>query len=175
MLDCMIDIESFGNGRRPCIVQFGGVYFDRVTGKLGEKIEINIDPRSVEKWGGVLDADTVMWWMRQEQAARDAITAAPLLELPAAFQKVNEFLEPADCIWSHATYDFVQVTETFQMIGVKPRFKFRSARDIRTLMDLAKIRTIDYKREGTHHTALADAIYQTRYCVDALNKIEGTR
>lgn len=170
MKDVMIDIETFGNGKNALICQIGGIYFDRKTGETSKHFKVNIDARSVEKSGGQFDADTVYWWLSQSRDAIDSITSDPKFDITVAMNDFNDFLKDADAVWSHATFDFVIVTETLKRLGIKPKFPYKVARDIRTLTDLAKVNT-KKPRSGIHHDALDDCKYQIAYCVEAMNKL----
>lgn len=169
MKSVMIDLETLGNGKNACTVQIGACYFDNLTGEIGRKFKLNIDAESAEKAGMQLDASTVKWWLQQSPEAIKSITADPKTDFLAAFIRFNAFLSDAEEIWSHATFDFVILTETLKHLGISPKFSFRAARDIRTLMSLAKINPKDYAREGVHHDALDDAIFQIKYVVDAIS------
>lgn len=172
MKDVMIDFEAFGNGKNACVCQVGAMKFDRHTGEIGAAFKANIDARTSQASGGEFDADTVYWWLSQSREAIDAITAPDLISIQTAMELLNSFLADAEAIWSHATYDFVILTETLKRLGIKPRFSFRAARDIRTLVDLAQVDTKKGReRKGIHHDALADCEYQIGYCVEALNKL----
>lgn len=171
--DVMIDLETLGNGKNACVVQIGACYFDRVTGQIGDTLRINIDARDAVKSGAELEADTVYWWLSQDKKAIDSITQGDLLKFIPAFTELNEFLKDAANIWSHATFDFVIVTESMKRIGMKPLFSYRAARDIRTLVELSGVNTKAKVRAGVHHDALDDCKYQVAYCVEALNKIQG--
>lgn len=172
MKDVMIDLETFGNGKDACVVQIGACYFDRVTGEIGKKFKVNIDAESAVRSGAVIDASTVYWWLSQDQKAIQSVIADPKVSIELAFKSLNVFLENAETIWSHATFDFVIIMETFKRLEIKPSFSFRSARDIRTLTDLAEMKKENFPRDtGVHHDALDDAIYQVKYCVPCLNAI----
>jgi exodeoxyribonuclease VIII len=167
----MIDFETFGNGENKCLCQVGAVYFDERTGELGKEFYTNIDAGSHVKWGAVMDAQTVYWWLAQSEAARASILAEPRQDIVIAMEGLNNFLSGAKKIWSHATFDFVALVDTMKMVGIKPNFSYRSARDIRTLVDLAGTRVDATKREGVHHDGLADAKHQVKYVVAALNAL----
>ncbi len=174
MKDCMIDFETFGTGPNKCLSQVGACYFDRTTGEIGAKFKANIDARSHQKLGGVLDADTVYWWLAQSEGARHSL----LLEQTPIYQAMtdlNAFLAAADRIWSHATFDFVTLTDTLKQLGIKAAFSYKAGLDLRTLTYLAKVSPQDFVRDGTHHDGLEDAIFQVKYAVAALNKIQGSR
>ncbi len=174
MQDVMIDFETLGNGSNKCLCQVGAVYFDRVTGELGERFKANIDAGSHQKLGGVLDAGTVYWWLQQSDAARQSLLAdaKPVTDVMSS---LNDFLSKASRIWSHATFDFVTLVDTLRALGIKPSFSYKVGLDLRTLTYLAKVSPQDFIRDGTHHDGLEDAIFQIKYCVAALNKIQGDR
>ena len=57
----------------------------------------------------------------------------------------------------------------------EPPWKFWNVRDVRTVVDLAKpFRNLkkDYKRKGTHHNALDDAIFQASYVSDMTQALQ---
>lgn len=173
MKDVMLDIEAFGKCENKLIVQIGACYFDRATGEIGRTFKMNIDPIDAERKGFKIDADTVLWWMQQSDAARASVVADPKLPIIEVFNALNEFLKDAGQIWSHSTYDFVSITQTYSVLGIKPLFGFRTARDIRTLMDMFKVTVDKVSREGVHHDALADCFHQVKYCMEAFKKMDG--
>lgn len=172
MNDVMLDLETLGNGKDKCICQIGACYFDRETGVIGQTLKINVDAGSHERHGGKLDASTVYWWLSQSKEAQSSILAEPRVDIVEAFNQLNRFLEGAKTIWSHATFDFVTIQETYKQLNIKPSFHYRTARDLRTVVDLGKISIDKQQREGLHHDALDDCKFQVKYCVAALNKIK---
>lgn len=172
MKDMMVDLETLGNGENKCIVQIGACYFDRHTGEIGQTFKCNVDALSATKEGFQLDAPTVYWWLSQSDAARASILAEPRLPLREAMQTFSEFAAEAKCVWSHATFDFVTLMETYRKLGVSPKFSHRTARDIRTLVDLMGISISSVPREGVHHDGLDDAIHQVKYCMLAFEKLD---
>ena len=170
MTDVMIDIEALGP--KNCIVQIGACYFDRYTGEIGTTFKINIDAVSAVKAGAILDPDTVYWWLSQSKEAINSIIAEPRQDIHVAMNALNAFLAPCKAIWSHATYDFVIITNTYRMLHMKTSFQYKVCRDIRTLTDLAKITIDDTPRIGLHHDGLEDALHQVKYCVRAFNKLK---
>jgi hypothetical protein len=168
--DVMLDFETLGNGKHAAVCQIGAVVFDRKTGEIRKEFKSNVDARSSVDYGGELDADTVYWWLSQSQEAIESFTKGDLEKIVPAFERLNDFLEDADAIWSHASFDFTILMDTMRRLRIKPKFSFRASRDIRTLVDLAGGKR-SFMREGTHHDALADCRFQVRYCVDAFNRI----
>ena len=170
----MIDFETFGNGKNACVVQIGACYFNRETGETGEYFKSNIDARSAIASGADMDADTIYWWLSQSPDAIKSVTEIPLIEIKDAFESLNAFLALAEGvrIWSHATFDFVILTETLKRLKMKPRFSYRAARDIRTLLDLSGVDFKKVPREGLHHDALDDCFHQIKYCVEAFKSLK---
>lgn len=169
MRDVMIDLETFGNGRHAMPVQLGGVFFDRETGELGHQFKRNIDASTAKAFCDI-DASTVYWWLEQDGPARASILAQPRCDFRKAMKEFREFLNPAECVWSHATFDFVIVQESLKALGLKTLY-YRSARDIRTLVDLSAIDTKMFIQNGVAHDALDDAKFQVKYCVEALKAL----
>lgn len=162
MKRAMIDFETLGTGTAACVIQMGAVYF--MPGDTGATFKCNVDPYDAVKNGAVMDTSTVMWWMAQSDEARKSVTSGERLPERKAFEALNEFLSRADEVWSHATFDFVILTEALKRLGLKPAFHYRAARDIRTLVALSSVDTKKLHRDGVHHDALDDAIFQAHYC-----------
>lgn len=161
----MIDFETFGNGKHACIVQIGACYFD-IDGNITSTYKANVDAEDAMRFGAEMDASTVYWWLQQDPAAIASVVADPKIPEADMLFDLNQFLKGADEIWSHATFDFTLLCEALKRRHIKPAFKYRNARDIRTLTALApKLDPI--KRQGTHHDGLDDAVYQA-ICVAAM-------
>lgn len=171
----MIDLETLGNGKNACIVQIGACEFDLETGEIGKTFKVNIDAESAVRSGADLDPQTVYWWLSQSREAIDSITAQPRIDINEAFTQLNEFLKDAKQIWSHATFDFVIVMETFKRLNIKTSFHYRTARDIRTLMSLGNVTVDKVIRTGLHHDGLEDAKHQVKYCAQAYRKLRGIK
>lgn len=160
----MLDFEALGNGKHACVVQMGACYFGAMHELPDVRtFKVNVNAEDAIYNGAEMDASTVYWWLSQSPEAIKSILAEPRILEADAFEQLNDFLAPADEIWSHATYDFVILTEALKRLGIKPAFSYRAARDIRTLHALSGFNRDSIKREGTHHDALDDAVYQARY------------
>lgn len=172
MTDVMLDFETFGNGKNACIVQVGAAYFDRKTGEVGKTFSYNIDAKSSVLSGAQIDADTIYWWLSQDREAIESITKGELVSIEKAMTELNQFLAEATNLWSHATFDYVILSETLKRMNIKPTFKYSIARDIRTLTDLAKVDTKALLFDkGIKHNAIDDCLFQIKYCVDCFKKL----
>lgn len=165
MNDVMIDFEALG---KDCPCQIGVIYFDRVTGELGEPFKANIDANSLETSP---DAKTVYWWLEQSKEAQNTLLTNKQ-DIRNVLANLVEFLKDAKRIWSHATYDFVMLQNLLNQYNIPNNISYKSGLDIRTLMYLAGTSTKDIVREGTHHDALEDCKYQVKYVTKALNELK---
>jgi len=170
-VDLMLDLETFGTNINAVIVQIGACYFDRYTGEIGETFLENIDAETSVKEGFEMDASTVYWWMSQNKDAIESVIKEPRNPVKKVIKAFNNFASRAVSIWSHATFDFVILMNHFRTLDIKPKFHYRTARDLRTLVDLADIKYKNQAREGIHHNALDDCIFQVEYAVKCFNKL----
>lgn len=190
----MVDIESLGND---CIFQIGMCSFDIETGEVFDQYRINIDFDTIS---GNPNPSTIKWWLQQSPEAvnnlihsnsstevldseiilkkgiRRAKKAKRILFLNEqfAFSMVSDIFKEHKRIWSHATFDFVSIMNVFKRLGIKPKFSWKHAMDIRTLVNLARIEVKGFMvdRVGVQHDALNDCLTQVKYVVAAYNKLK---
>lgn len=171
MKDVMIDLETLGTGKDAAIIQVGAVYFDRLTGEVGETFKRNITLESSVAAGGIIDPGTVLWWLGQSKDAQNSILTEGV-HVGHALSDLNMFLGDATASWSHASFDMPILISAMNRSNIKPKLHYRATRDIRTLVDLSGV-TIDWdSRKGTHHDALDDCMFQIKYCVEAFKILD---
>ena len=68
--DFVLDLETMGTNPRDAIMSIGIAPVDTKTRTIGEGFYTRISLESCQKLGMNLDASTVLWWMQQEEAAR---------------------------------------------------------------------------------------------------------
>jgi len=175
MTDLMVDIETIGNGKNACIVQIGACYFERYTGVIGETFSRTIDIEDAMDYGDV-DGSTLKWWFSQSKEAINQVMTGEA-KLKDVFKDFKAFSKNAKQVWSHATFDFVIITNAYKTAKMSMPFGFRTARDIRTLTDLANIGYTTKPRVGTHHNALDDCKFQVAYCSECFHtlRMRGTQ
>jgi exodeoxyribonuclease VIII len=120
-----------------------------------------------------INGETVYWWMKQSDAARESVISSRvnfdtrfyITPVLVAFESFVRSAGMPDEVWSHATFDFVILKNAYKAAGLNSfPFNYQIARDIRTITAItggAKFNEV--KREGTHHDALDDCIYQAKY------------
>lgn len=170
MKDIMLDLETMGNGSSAAICAIGAVEFDLETGEIGREFYTIVDLESSAKAGGIIDASTVLWWMKQSDAARAELQRnGNKIEL--ALVMFSEWLdvcgvEPKElCIWGNgAAFDNVILRSAYEKTGIKTPWEFWGDRCYRTAKNL--LPNVEMVRTGLHHCAVDDARYQARHLIE---------
>lgn len=171
-----LDTESLSLNENPALLSIGAVVFDPYGNDTVESlrrapnIQINIAPRGqVECYGRHIDGDTVLWWLKQSDAARAQLTEHEACDLPTALARLSTWifqraLQPGDTptarLWTHgAAEDAVWLRTAYRTCGHQFPIHYRNIRDTRTLFDLTDTPPIQVSGL-VDHVALDDAIYQ---------------
>ncbi|EPA8393171.1 3'-5' exoribonuclease [Escherichia coli] len=165
----MIDLETMGKNPDAPINAIAGKFFDPATGEMGPEFSKTID---LETAGGVIDRDTIKWWLKQSREAQSAILTDEI-PLDDALLQLREFIDENSGeffvqVWGNgATFDNVILRRSYERQGIPCPWRYTNDRDVRTMvalglvMDFDAITTIPF--EGERHNALHDARYQAKY------------
>jgi hypothetical protein len=163
----MIDIESMGTRFDCPVLSIGACVFDPDTGIIGDKFYGAIDIDDAFRFGKA-SGDTVRWWMRQGDEAREAAVKGTHT-LEKVLTKFEEFYakQGKACVWGNgATFD-ISILEYayFRCLGRKAPWDFWLVRDCRTIKDIANgiMREPPSPFKGTAHNALDDALHQAEW------------
>ena len=175
MNNIMLDLETMGKGSNAAIVSIGAVFFNPLTGELGEKFYERIWLESAAKHGE-LDASTVVWWLGQSDEARAEINHDESVGLNEAIRGFSEFVinntkgSFTDTrVWGNGcTFDNVIIANAYKQLKLQKPWSYAGDMDVRTSVELGrKLLNFDPKKdmpfEGEKHNALADAIHQAKY------------
>jgi hypothetical protein len=178
--DVSFDLETLGTKPEALILSIGAAKFDRDTGVISDEFYRVIDIEA--PGGGVIDASTVAWWMRQNQEARDAVFGEGVERVPLAHALVDfaEWLGfnddlPADQpypnvhLWQRGDKDALWLTSAYEGTGLKVPFPYWAVSDQRTLCRWVPCREVP--RAGVYHNALSDAIHQAAYIYEAFQTL----
>ena len=166
----MVDLETLGNGSNAVIIAIGAVEFEATSGKLGREFYCVVDGQSCVDAGMKVDVSTVMWWMKQDTAARAAFNNAGE-PLPYALQSFAAWLPTGACVWGNgATFDNVILSNAYRAIDLPQPWPFWGDRCYRTLKNLFP--EVPLARTGAHHNALDDAKSQALHAIALLQKLE---
>jgi len=155
----MFDIETMGNGPKAAIISIAAVYFDE-TG-LGKSFYHKVSLGSSVAAGLQMDADTVLWWLKQSDESRNEFqTKGDHLQM--VLKKLEEFVEPDCKIWGNgAGFDNVILENAFRICFMTIPWKFYNNRCFRTLKNLYP--NIYIPKNEAKHNALEDAKWQANY------------
>ncbi len=170
----MVDIETMGNGPEAPILSIGAVAFDAMG--IHKEFYTPCTLESAVDSGAVMDASTVMWWLRQDAAARAALEdgedAGVGLEL--ALRNFTGFLitegAPLQGVWGNgATFDNVIIHRSCKRLSLAS-WPFWLDRCYRTVKQAYQ--SVKMERVGTHHNALDDAKSQALHLIE-INRAAG--
>jgi hypothetical protein len=167
-MNVMIDLETLSTAYNAAILSIGACKFDE--NGIHEEFYVNIDPQSCKDAGLNIDKETVSWWMRQRKEALEAIkhSKLPLKEALTLFSKWYG-TTPMDTWGNGAAFDNVIIENAYFAVGMIRPWKYYYDRCFRTMKSLFPVHDEELPREGLHHNALHDAVYQAK----VLNKIMG--
>ncbi|ELR3426600.1 3'-5' exoribonuclease, partial [Escherichia coli] len=165
----MIDLETMGKNPDAPIISIGAIFFDPQTGDMGPEFSKTID---LETAGGVIDRDTIKWWLKQSREAQSAIMTDEI-PLDDALLQLREFIDENSGeffvqVWGNgANFDNVILRRSYERQGIPCPWRYCNDRDVRTIVELGKAIDFDARTaipfEGERHNALDDARYQAKY------------
>jgi hypothetical protein len=171
--EVMVDLEYMGAAPDAAIVSIGAVAFDLQHGRLGEKFYRVVDLQSALDAGGGVRGGTVMWWLRQSEAARAALAAEPV-PLVQALVQFDTFMEslgvPHDerRVWGNgAATDNVILSSAYDRLRWPRPWPYRGDCCYRTIKLLHP--DVPLRPVGTAHHALDDAEAQAQHLLDMLH------
>lgn len=171
------DLETLGLAHDALILSIGAVKFDPYTNTLGVP---NSEPGvstfyrviDLSGPGGVIDAETVHWWMQQSKEARDEIFGEKVerVPLPQALAEFSEWIGFTDdlpdgaypdvVLWARGSKDAQWLESAYKGIGFKAPFRYWQVQDQRTLTSVFSHLVPNPTPEQVAHQALQDASYQ---------------
>lgn len=180
----MIDVETMGTKPNSPIVSFGAVQFN-VKGEIGNSIYRVIDLGSILEFPEFqISADTLYWWLAQEDAARlELVKDGNRENVVDAMHQLETFLlkigNPGSLrLWGNGpTFDNAMIRYTYETVTKRkfpiPFWNDRCVRTIKGFIPFTMFRewTLENQRKGTYHNALDDAKYQIKYVTDILQMV----
>lgn len=169
MKDLMIDIETLSTKKNAAVLSIGAVYFNRETGCTGDRFYARISKESALEHG-VYDDDTLEWWGKQSQEARDEAFGGTLTAYEVACS-FRDFIKPDTKVWGNGSvFDITILESWFDANGVAVPWDFWNVRDVRTIVDWFDIDVKSFTRDGVHHNAIDDCLYQIKYMCEGAMK-----
>lgn len=164
MRQVCIDLETMSTKPDAAIIAIGAVAFDLTGKEILDRFYTTVDLASSMAHGGVVDASTILWWMRQSDEARAEFKGKTIL-LPHALEQFTLWVEKLGddfCVWGNgADFDITILGQAYRRIGEEPPWSYRNVRCFRTVRNMFAEAEISW--EGTAHKAVDDAEWQARY------------
>lgn len=172
----MVDIETFGNQSNSAIVSIGAVEFNMQTGECGREYYTNVSLKSCLDIGLIINADTLMWWMKQSDEARKKLTEGKQLPIRDALFEFMHFVQICGGknaeIWGNsARFDLGILSDAYNKTSIEIPWDFRNERCVRTLVSFHPDIKNNLKFVGTAHDAVHDCRHQIKYCSETFNKL----
>jgi hypothetical protein len=169
-IDIMIDLETTGVSAGCGILSIGACTFD-----LKYKFYQKIDLKSCHHHGLVDYPDTIAWWERQHQIAKEEAFSGTK-DLVLVLGEFHDWMrgivkiEGDAFYWGNgADFDIPILNKAYEKAGMKSPLSYKpfNGRCFRTLKNLWKEVKAD-PMEGIAHTALADAMSQANHAMKIL-------
>ena len=163
MSNIMIDIETLSTSPNALVLSVGMVLFDEIN--MFDKIHIK---NRISTATGDVSKETAIWWMKQSDEARKAITEHQkgVIEMPEynLVQELRDILctSSVKTIWSQGSFDQNIIENLMLRNGVDKQHlpKYYMWRDLRTIRKLLHVEN-EAKAEVAHN-ALEDAVAQVK-------------
>jgi len=169
----MVDIESLGTEPGAAILSIGAVPFDAdgVDEDAGMYREVNL--RSCEERGLTIDADTLEWWLGQDDEAKSVLVGGG--DLVGVLEEFAEWFYTVDVdeVWANSpSFDCRLLGAAFEAVGVDVPWEYYEERDFRTLKDLPGTGDVDPNEDdAVAHDAFDDAVVQARAAATILRRL----
>ncbi len=160
----MLDLETMGNSSSAAITAIGAAKFSVEDGIIDTFYE-KVDLESAAENGGVIDASTVVWWLKQGDEARKEMTQ-PGTHINLALDRFSYWVDLSDpCVWGNgAAFDNVILTNAYKAADRTPPWKHWNDRCYRTIKAMFKQTPMVEPPEIAHH-AMYDAIAQAKHLI----------
>ncbi len=170
----MIDCETMSLAGNAAVLQIGAARFS-VEG-VQETIEINLSLAESMASGFNVSASTMMWWLGQDDDAREALLNGQedALSIKDALTMLTYFLGHNQCdnpkIWGNdPSADNRWVAELYRNAGMDQPWKHYNNRCYRTFCAERKYLAIKRPEATIKHSAMGDAVAQAEHMVHLMH------
>uniref|UniRef100_A0A6C0LY42 3'-5' exoribonuclease Rv2179c-like domain-containing protein n=1 Tax=viral metagenome TaxID=1070528 RepID=A0A6C0LY42_9ZZZZ len=189
MTDVMIDIETLGTSPTSVVMTIGAIRFSRRDPTPGHPLKLTkmdsfyrrVDRDSCRSVGMTEDASTIEWWGKQTPEAKaECFSPESRFTIHEALTHLTKWIRLHDTanvkMWANgSSFDCVILTEAYRMCGMKTPWEYWNIRDLRTVLDLAGMRSSDIPSYGSKHHALWDCYNQILVLRRALDIISSSK
>jgi exodeoxyribonuclease VIII len=168
----MVDLETMGLSYNSAIIAIGAVKFDLTDIKDTFYEVVNL--QSCVDAGLVIEADTVLWWLKQSKEARELLESKKPLPIISVLLDFSAWIGNSPIIWGNgADFDNVLLESAYKACHLVTPWKYTSNRCYRTIKNTFP--EIKSKVSGIKHHALDDAKNQANHLIEILTYLEKLR
>ena len=172
IIDVMVDLETLAINTNAAIVSIGAVAMNFKTNQLipntfYERIDIGSSFAS----GGMVDSDTIKWWLQQPDESRNEISYG-ISDMKEVLVKFCMWINGKEIrLWGNgAGFDPVILRNTYKRLNLQAPWEFRNDRCYRTMKNIhADVSFPEFM--GVKHNALDDAKFQARHLIKIMRKV----
>jgi len=163
----MVDIETLGLEPGSAILSIGAVQF--TEDGLEEEFYAEVSLESCQEAGLEIDADTLEWWLGQDDEVTGILTGGD--DLTHVLDEFRLWFPDDAEVWANSpSFDCEHLGVAFDAVGMSEPWAFYDERDVRTLKSLPGAANVEM--EGNEHDALDDAKHQARFVVETLQNLD---
>lgn len=172
MKHVMLDLKTMGNHHNSVIVSIGAVRFEPTTGEKGESSYRKIDFASCLKLGLEVNADTIEWWMQQNEVARMKVAKVKGTHISEVLVSFAKFIGKDDYIWGNsARFDIGILQNAYNKAEIDIPWDFKKELDVRTAMFFRQEIKAKVSWNGPAHDPIVDCNNQIDYVSKAYQSI----
>jgi hypothetical protein len=163
-----------GNKSFSAIVSIAAIRFDPFTGETADTFYERINLLSNTKYGLNIQADTVLWWLDQNEHARTELTKGINRDIRTVLMEFSNFIKPDDHLWGNSVrFDMGILENAWQKVFSDQPIPWNHylELDVRTIVFLNPKIKKNEPRTGTHHNPLHDCYHQIKYISKTIQTI----
>jgi hypothetical protein len=172
MNNVMIDLEMLSTDPDGFICAIGAVAFD------ADGIDLPFYATIKTGGNGVIDADTVFWWLEQSKEVQAEFERTDIL-YPTLSQALTDFslwlsAQRVQFVWGNgAASDNVWLRQAYLRNGLALPWDLKRDMCYRTIKNLHGRPGDTPTQEDTHHNALNDATWQAEHLINMNRRVGG--
>ncbi len=168
-MNVMIDIETLGNVPGSAILSIGAYCIE-----TEETFYREIELASCFEAKLSVDADTISWWFKQGEKAKELFNSQEAIPLGTALENLSTFLgkyKPLKVYGNGSSFDMTLLEVAYRRVKKKCPWGYMNIRDLRTVCDFYP--EIKRPKNDLKHNSLTDAIAQGKQLKEILEKHRG--
>lgn len=176
----MIDIETLGTEPNAVIMSIAAVEFsaDHIDEDGGFYQTLNWQEQLDR--GGTVTEDTIRFWLRQPDAAREPLLRGPRTKVETACKDLIQWivrhgLNNKDAlIWAKGPqFDLSLIRGLLRRFGFNAPWPFWGERDVRTALMTPRANRVTRPKDSVAHHAFEDAVFQAKQVQQFLLALRG--